>query len=84
MTDTYKDIPTIVQEHKERGTHRCYTKQAILERIGELHVKASERYALHLDELEQPENQFIHQLYLDYDEFSYAIKYLIEKLDTYP
>jgi len=81
-TDKCRDIGSIVQEHEERNVHRCHTKRAILERIGELHVKASERYANYLDELEKPENEFIHQLYLDYDEFTYAIKYLIEKLDT--
>jgi hypothetical protein len=84
MTDTYKDIPTIIQQHKERGTHRHYTRQAILDRIEELHLKASERYAHHLDALESPPNEFLHQLYLDYDEFTYAIKYLVQTLDTHP
>jgi hypothetical protein len=79
-TDKHKDIPTIIQTHKEAGTHSAYTRKDILNRIAELHGKASERYAMHLESLEKPENEFIHQLYLDYDEFTYAIKYLIEKL----
>jgi uncharacterized protein YnzC (UPF0291/DUF896 family) len=82
-TDKNKDIPSIIAEHRDRKPHPAhpiYTKQAILLRVNELHEKASERYAMHLDELEKPENEFIHQMYLDYDEFTYAIKYLIEKL----
>jgi hypothetical protein len=83
--DNCKDIPTIISEHRDKtlrphGTHPCHTRRAILERIDELHNRASERYAMHLEALEQPENDFIHQLYLDYDEFTYAIKYLIERL----
>ena len=83
--DKCKDIPTIISEHRDRakrphGTHPANTRAAILARIEELHERASERYAMHLEELEQPHNEFVHQLYLDYDEFTYAIKYLIERL----
>lgn len=88
-TDTHKDIPSIIAEHRDttlhpRGTHPVHTKAAILARIEELHHKASERYAMHLDELEKPANEFVHQMYLDYDEFTYAIKYLIETLPSHP
>ena len=79
-TDKYKDIPRIIRAHKENGTHPAYTRKDILNRIGELHEKATERYVMHSEDLERPENEFIHELYLDYDEFTYAIKYLIERL----
>jgi hypothetical protein len=87
-TDQHKAIPTILSEHRDktlrpRGTHPSHTRAAILARIEELHQHASERYTMHLDDLEKPQNQFLHQMYLDYDEFTEAIKYLVEQLPSH-